>query len=145
MQAPHWAIPQPNLVPVKPRLSRSTQSTGVSGNTSTEWDCPFTLMRNSSIPVFSLTPSTRPSGKRPSGIVATVPRILTPVVYCRLEDPPCSGPAHEIRKHAFEAVHATVINIATVAKGERAAQGRIVPARVLRSPFEWLWQGHDRG
>ena len=32
---PHWPRPQPNLVPVKPRLSRSTQSSGMSGLTST--------------------------------------------------------------------------------------------------------------
>jgi hypothetical protein len=46
-------MPQPNLVPVKPRLSRKTQSTGVSGNTSTEWDCPFTLIRNAAIEVLT--------------------------------------------------------------------------------------------
>ena len=26
VQAPHWAMPQPNLVPVMPRTSRSTHS-----------------------------------------------------------------------------------------------------------------------
>ncbi len=30
VQAPHWAMPQPNLVPVRLRLSRSTHSSGVS-------------------------------------------------------------------------------------------------------------------
>jgi hypothetical protein len=34
VQAPHWAMPQPNLVPVKPSVSRSTHSNGVSGSTS---------------------------------------------------------------------------------------------------------------
>ena len=31
VQAPHWAMPQPYLVPVRPSVSRSTQSSGVSG------------------------------------------------------------------------------------------------------------------
>src|SRR2546429_4066594 len=29
VQAPHWAMPQPNLVPVSPSVSRSTQRSGV--------------------------------------------------------------------------------------------------------------------
>ncbi|MNR47088.1 hypothetical protein D3C85_1661440 [compost metagenome] len=35
VQAPHWATPQPYLVPVSPSSSRITQSSGVSGATST--------------------------------------------------------------------------------------------------------------
>src|SRR5678816_1749369 len=35
VQAPQRAIPQPNLVPVRPRVSRSTQSSGVVGSAST--------------------------------------------------------------------------------------------------------------
>src|SRR5829696_7737324 len=35
VHAPHNAMPQPNLVPVMPRLSRKTQSSGVLGSTST--------------------------------------------------------------------------------------------------------------
>src|SRR5713226_3966868 len=31
VHAPHCAMPQPNLVPVRPSVSRSTQSSGVSG------------------------------------------------------------------------------------------------------------------
>src|SRR6185437_13754752 len=42
VQAPHWPMPQPYLVPMSPIVSRSTQSSGVSGSTSTSWDCPFT-------------------------------------------------------------------------------------------------------
>jgi hypothetical protein len=34
VQAPHWAMPQPNLVPVMPSTSRSTQSSGVSAGPS---------------------------------------------------------------------------------------------------------------
>ena len=44
VQAPHSAIPQPNLVPVMPSRSRSTQSRGVSSSTSTLWGVPLTLM-----------------------------------------------------------------------------------------------------
>src|SRR6266581_7647224 len=43
VQAPHWAMPQLNLVPVSPRESRITQSSGVSGATSTECRTPFTV------------------------------------------------------------------------------------------------------
>src|ERR1700688_4055125 len=43
VQAPHWAMPQPYLVPVMPSVSRSTQSRGVSGSTSTLWDWPLML------------------------------------------------------------------------------------------------------
>ena len=35
VQAPHWAMPQPNLVPVSLSESRSTHSSGVSGSRST--------------------------------------------------------------------------------------------------------------
>src|SRR5439155_22157234 len=41
VQAPHWAMPQPNLVPVISRLSRRTQSSGVSAATSTRWGLPL--------------------------------------------------------------------------------------------------------
>src|SRR4029078_3791558 len=43
VHAPHWPMPQPNLVPVRLSTSRSTQSKGVSGATSTVLDLPFTL------------------------------------------------------------------------------------------------------
>src|SRR5947208_2112576 len=39
-------MPHPNLVPVKPMLSRSTQSSGVSESTSTVWTRPFTFTSN---------------------------------------------------------------------------------------------------
>jgi len=35
VQAPHWAMPQPNLVPVMPNCSRMTHRSGMSGSTST--------------------------------------------------------------------------------------------------------------
>jgi hypothetical protein len=41
MQAPQRDIPQPYFVPVSPTSSRKTQSKGVSGSMSTEWDTPF--------------------------------------------------------------------------------------------------------
>src|SRR5438876_10163468 len=43
VQAPHCAMPQPNLVPVRPRLSRSTQGRGVSGVTFTVSRLPLTV------------------------------------------------------------------------------------------------------
>src|SRR5947207_8402459 len=43
VQAPHWAMPQPYLVPVSPIVSRSTQRSGVSGSTSTWWVLPLTV------------------------------------------------------------------------------------------------------
>ena len=39
VHAPHCATPQPYLVPVRPTCSRSTQSSGVLGSTSTWWIC----------------------------------------------------------------------------------------------------------
>ncbi len=41
VQAPHWAMPQPYLVPVRPICSRITQSSGVSGSTSTSRTVPL--------------------------------------------------------------------------------------------------------
>src|SRR5215467_7627178 len=59
VQAPHWAMPQPYLVPVMPSVSRSTQSKGVSGSTSTLWDWP--LMMSTGI---VLLPLCRPQNGR---------------------------------------------------------------------------------
>ena len=44
VQAPHSAMPQPNLVPVRPITSRSTHSSGVSSSASTLCAFPLTLM-----------------------------------------------------------------------------------------------------
>src|SRR5215472_2516294 len=44
VQAPHNAMPQPNLVPVMPSTSRSTHKSGVSPSTSTDLTAPLTLM-----------------------------------------------------------------------------------------------------
>jgi hypothetical protein len=46
VQAPQRAIPHPYLVPVSPILSRRTQSSGVSGSTSTCSDLPLTFKVN---------------------------------------------------------------------------------------------------
>src|SRR2546425_9068958 len=43
VHAPHCAMPQPNFVPVRPSVSRSTQSSGVSGLSVTERDLPLTV------------------------------------------------------------------------------------------------------
>src|SRR5258705_9416236 len=44
VHAPHNAAPQPNFVPVRPRTSRSTQSSGASPSTSILCSVPLTLM-----------------------------------------------------------------------------------------------------
>ena len=43
VQAPHCAMPQPYLVPVRPSYSRSTHSSGVSGSASCVRRLPLTL------------------------------------------------------------------------------------------------------
>ena len=42
VQAPHWATPQPNLVPFRSMASRSTQSRGMRSGTSTVRRSPLT-------------------------------------------------------------------------------------------------------
>ena len=42
VHAPHWAMPQPYFVPFMWRLSRRTQSSGISAGISTVCVCPFT-------------------------------------------------------------------------------------------------------
>src|SRR5260221_12510076 len=41
VQAPHCAMPQPNLVPVRPTTSRIAHSNGMSGSTSREIGLPL--------------------------------------------------------------------------------------------------------
>src|SRR3954463_12028880 len=41
VQAPHWAMPQPNLVPVRPATSRIAHSSGMSGSASAVHALPF--------------------------------------------------------------------------------------------------------
>src|SRR5947208_735279 len=56
VQAPHMPIPQPNLVPVKPIVSRITQRSGVSSSTSTDAGRPliWNVVINKRLPtVFS--------------------------------------------------------------------------------------------
>jgi hypothetical protein len=43
VQAPHSAIPHPNLVPVMFNVSRNTQRSGICGSTSTVVDFPFSV------------------------------------------------------------------------------------------------------
>ena len=43
VHAPHCAMPQPNFVPLRSSASRRTQSSGMSGATSTVVDLPLTL------------------------------------------------------------------------------------------------------
>src|ERR1700722_17014414 len=43
VQAPHRAIPQPNFVPVMPRVSRRTHNSGIFGGTSTDCCLPLRI------------------------------------------------------------------------------------------------------
>src|SRR4029077_14175869 len=43
VQAPQSAMPQPNLVPVRSRVSRNTQSSGICGSTLTVVDLPLSV------------------------------------------------------------------------------------------------------
>src|SRR5436190_24054419 len=54
VQAPHCAMPQPNLVPVSPSVSRSTQRSGVSGATSTVSRLPLTVKEIGDMTSFPL-------------------------------------------------------------------------------------------
>src|SRR5881275_871349 len=46
VHAPHWPMPQPYFVPVRPIESRSTHNSGVSGSASTEYWTPLTRRVN---------------------------------------------------------------------------------------------------
>src|SRR5262245_16129498 len=50
VQAPHWAMPHPNFVPVGLRCSRSTQRSGVSGSASTLTALPLTVNAVATMP-----------------------------------------------------------------------------------------------
>ena len=52
VQAPHCAMPQPYLVPVRPIFSRITHSSGVSGSTSTSKVLPLMVRFAIAIPFF---------------------------------------------------------------------------------------------
>src|SRR4030095_4797219 len=52
VQAPQSPMPQPNLVPVSPRVSRSTHSNGICGATSTFCRCPLTVKVTAMNPLF---------------------------------------------------------------------------------------------
>src|SRR3954470_17207189 len=54
VQAPHSALPQPNLVPVMPSTSRNTQSSGVSSSTSTLCCLPLILTLKAIVVLRSL-------------------------------------------------------------------------------------------
>jgi hypothetical protein len=62
VQAPHWAKPQPNFVPVSPSSSRSTHSRGVSGAAFTTTVLP--LM--SKVDVMAFASQAKSRARRPS-------------------------------------------------------------------------------
>src|ERR1700740_2011802 len=67
VQAPHCATPQPYFVPVRPRCSRNTQSSGVEGSTSTITLRLFTVREIITISLHHSTPympHSKRSGKK---------------------------------------------------------------------------------
>ena len=56
VQAPHMAMPQPNLVPVMLSVSRRTHSSGISGTASTVCGLPFNVNLIDGIKTPSLLP-----------------------------------------------------------------------------------------
>src|SRR5262244_3965473 len=50
VQAPHSAMPQPNLVPVRPTCSRMAHSRGVLGSTLTSMELPLIVKRTIAFP-----------------------------------------------------------------------------------------------
>jgi hypothetical protein len=65
VQAPHSAIPQPNLVPVSPITSRSTHSNGISSGTSTVWSLPLTRSVTMTMPSGDLARVIQDGASRP--------------------------------------------------------------------------------
>src|SRR6185369_13830662 len=63
VQAPHCAMPQPNLVPVIPRMSRSTHSSGMSGGASKDFVSPL-MVRTVAICIPLLDDRLRRSSRR---------------------------------------------------------------------------------
>src|SRR5579883_1356666 len=63
VQAPHWAMPQPYLVPVMPSVSRSTQSNGVRGSAFACSDFPLTL--RTAMTALLAVPSVVPIAENP--------------------------------------------------------------------------------
>src|SRR3546814_11747890 len=56
VHAPHRALLQPNLVPVRPASSRITHSSGLAGSTSVRTDSPFSLQTDISLYFFLAVP-----------------------------------------------------------------------------------------
>src|ERR1700704_3405864 len=60
VQAPHCAMPQPYLVPVRPAFSLIAQSSGVSGSTSTSNALPLIVRFAIAFPRYWFIPSSEP-------------------------------------------------------------------------------------
>src|SRR5687768_2664334 len=65
VQAPHWPMPQPNLVPFRLRTFRRTHSRGMSPGTSTVVAFPFTVKVNG----IALTLRKKGRSRRTSGVL----------------------------------------------------------------------------
>src|SRR4051812_23776477 len=77
VHAPHWATPQPYLVPVSPTVSRRTQSKGVSGSTSTWTSLPFMLRAKAILsPPFPVEPVHTTGVVKSQFVFGTILRML---------------------------------------------------------------------
>src|SRR5207249_463319 len=118
VQAPHCAMPQPNLVPVSPRTSRSTQSSGMSSGAATSWSFPFTL-------IFITDPPPYPSPRRGrETLLRALPR---PVI--RLDtDPACPSTAF------FVAIRAQSIGAEAEVRPTLGEAAGVLHRRLRRDP-----------
>src|SRR5690349_470839 len=113
-QAPHCAMPQPNLVPVSPICSRITHSSGVSGSACTSRVSPLTLsiamrfLRGGSLLLVAQAPARRSVEKMagaPIDAARSLLRVAKPGSGGRkrfvqpdrgVRGPPGTGPAVEM-------------------------------------------------
>src|SRR5260221_14001759 len=71
VQAPHWAMPQPYLVPVSPTVSRRTQSSGVRGSAFAWTDFPL-MLRTAMASLLQRSVIPEPGSPSPSGRLRVV-------------------------------------------------------------------------
>src|SRR5216684_8892190 len=79
VQAPHWAMPQPYLVPVRPTCSRIAQSKGVLGSTLISWVLPLIVKRAMGFPPgITVLEISAFAPVKASGLAARPCRVPTP-------------------------------------------------------------------
>src|ERR1700730_13333330 len=83
VQAPHCAMPQPYLVPVRPAFSLIAQSSGVSGSTSTSNALPLIVRFAIAFPRYWFIPSSEPS---PGDVGPELGIVQIKILRCEKED-----------------------------------------------------------